>query len=507
MTAATGMTTRYGELTYTCFADAGNAGGWQVKETVGGITDTEANLLVEGIHTDLSPVEPLPRYPTPEQLAAFPRRLSYRRLDRATAAYWHVAPAGLDSSGRPGNVFAHAVLDRRAATTEPRPIELWHSPHWLTPYGCKAVLAATLCEAEPVTGNVVTAESVLGFVCELGAQRLSVLCVLLDAVATAMAGGPLTVLGAESVADAAAWIGAVSFLMSSAAARRLNFSTFDRGSGLRNAPRAGRHLVAVPRRDLPDVPDGLLVIDEAEMVAVGELDGRPHRTARGPVAATAWSMMARIVLGDRTSAAQVLADVDRPPSAMGDSAADADLQPALAMAFAVLGRPASADAAAAARAVIAAHADRALRTEPSAGDTGSVRDCVSTLLRAADSAALRDLALWVLGANANANVDAAAVACAVVRALPPADWLANGYIQSHYRAYAPYWDKVIREFGVAAVHRDFAVRFLVLGALAAASGIAEAAACRALASDRALVLEATRELESIVAADSTAAGG
>ncbi|MDH6196279.1 hypothetical protein M2272_002922 [Mycobacterium frederiksbergense] len=348
------MTARYGQLTYTSFTDAGNPGGWQVKETVGGVTAAEANLLVAGIRTGLNPLEPLPPYPSSERLAAFPRRLSYRRFDDDTAAYWHVAPAGLDSSGRPGNVFAHALLDRQAMLTEPRPIELWQSPHWLTPYGSKAVSAATLCDADPVTGEVATAESAVRFVCDPDQRRLSVLCVLLDAVAAAMATGSQVVLGVESVGSAAQWIGAVSFLTSPATARRLNFSTFDRGPDLWYAPRTDEHLVAIPRADLPDFATGHIVIDEAETVSLGGLGGPPHRTARSQVAATVWSAMARIALADQDSAFQVLADINRVSSRVAGRTAGGDPHPALPMAFAVLGRPALADAAAAARAAIAA---------------------------------------------------------------------------------------------------------------------------------------------------------
>ena len=72
----------------------------------------EAQTLVAGVRTAFDAVDPLPAYPTPEQLERGPRRLAYRRIDAARAGYWHTVPAGSDSTGRPGNVFAHAVLDR-----------------------------------------------------------------------------------------------------------------------------------------------------------------------------------------------------------------------------------------------------------------------------------------------------------------------------------------------------------------------------------------------------------
>ncbi len=64
------MTDRFAQLTYTSFDTPGSAGGWQVKQTTGSITPAEQHVLVTGVHTTLNPVEPLPQYPTPEQIAA-----------------------------------------------------------------------------------------------------------------------------------------------------------------------------------------------------------------------------------------------------------------------------------------------------------------------------------------------------------------------------------------------------------------------------------------------------
>lgn len=349
------MAPRYGQLSYTSFDTVGSRGGWQVKQTSGGITEAEGRRLVSRIDVALVAAEPVPRYPTPAQLKAVPRRLAYHRIDDATAAYWHTAPAGPDSMGRPGNVFAHVLLDRGADVSHRgcRPIELWRSPGWLTPYGAREVAAATLPAQAPEAGGVVTAQSVVAFACDTTTWRLSTLCVVLDAVAAALEDGPVVVLGVESPDVAAQWIGAVSFLMSPGMARRLNFSTLCRNSDLRTAWRIDQHLLAVPRHDLeqlPGPPPGVLVLDEAEPLSVGELHGQNHCTARGQeITVTAWSAMAQVALVNSRSAGQLLADIDE----FSAGVPGAVLPPPLPMAVSVLNRSWGEDAVPEAKSVIA----------------------------------------------------------------------------------------------------------------------------------------------------------
>lgn len=354
------MTPRYGQLTYTSLDGDGVTAGWQVKETSGGITPEEARLLVSRIRIPLIPIEQPPRFPTRDQLQALPRRLAYSRINENIAAFWHTAPAGLDSAGRPGNVFAHVLLDREASdmAQHPRPIELWQSSRWLTPYGGPAVSAAALSDEVPRAGGAVTAESVVQFICDVGMWRLRTLCGLLDAVSAALDGGPTVVMGVESADTAAQWIGAVSFMMSRGTAGRLSFSTFDRSSDLEDLLRGGLHLVAIPRADLADLPPLAIAIDDAESITLGELNGRRHRTHRSQeIAVTAWSSMARVAFIDPVSAAQLLADIDESASGLIDSG----LPPALPMAISALDRSWGEDVASEARSVIAT-APRAART-------------------------------------------------------------------------------------------------------------------------------------------------
>lgn len=351
------MTNRFAQMSYTSFDTAGSVGGWRVKQTAGDLADPEQAVLLSGVHTGLSPVEPIPSYPTLAQLQQIPRRLAYRRVNRDTACYWHTVPAGADHTGRPGNVFVHALLDRAAGEPDApcRPIELWRSPRWLSPYGATAVARAELPADPPGPGGVVTRDSIVEFACDTRTWRLATLFGLLDAVAAAIDGGPPVVLGVDSVDNAAQWIGLVSFLMSPGTARMLNFSTFDRAEQLGFATRVGQHLSAVPRYDLIDAPADVVIIDETQTLSLGELGGEPHRTAAGqPIAVTAWSAMAQVAMLDPDSMGLLLADIDT----FGARVIDAGLHPAWPMAMSVATHTRFADAADEARSVIAHHSPR-----------------------------------------------------------------------------------------------------------------------------------------------------
>lgn len=346
------MIPRYGQLAYTSFDSVGAAGGWQIKQVNGELTVEEKQTLVAGVRTVFEPDQALPAYPTPEDLERGPRRLAYRRAD-AGACYWHTVPAGPDATGRPGNVFAHAVLDR--TPDDPprhRPIQWWRSPLWCRPYGPAAVATAQLPDEPPTPADSVSRDSVIAFALDTTTWRLGTLFGLLDAIDAALQGGPPVVLGVASPDDAAQWIGLISYLMSAGTASRLNFSTFDRAGTLGPSMQAGQHLTAMPRADLANLPPGFVVIDDAATLSLGEYGAEPHRTANGDtITVTAWSAMAQVVLLDAASAHAALDDIDH-YAALTD---DTGLHPAWPLAMAVTARDHLADAHPEARNVIAAH--------------------------------------------------------------------------------------------------------------------------------------------------------
>lgn len=311
---------RYGHLTYTSFDGSGSRGGWQVKEEGGDLTAAERQELTGRIVTRFDVGAPLPTYPTPHEINCRPARLVYALLDGDAAGYWHTVDAGKDATGRPGNVFAHVVLDRRiSAATSLRPIQLWGSSHWLRPYGPAEVAAATLPK-EPVprpSGHITTA-AVVGFLTGTTVDRQSVFRVLLDAVYAAMAGGRGVLLITDDLDSGPRWIAAISYFMSPGTARRFSWSTHD--DPVLAAADFGRgiHLVVVPRDRAAGASAGdWIAIDEGEEPGIGEL-GSTHRTSGGAVAVTGWSILAEGVLADESLAIRLLVQQDTIAAELGD---------------------------------------------------------------------------------------------------------------------------------------------------------------------------------------------
>ncbi|GAB3765023.1 GAP1-N2 domain-containing protein [Microlunatus parietis] len=330
---------RYGRLTYTSLHGVNaagtriSAGGWQIVQEDGGLSRDEREQLRARVATQFDAGVEIPRFPTPEQIAELPRRLVYAPVDPGAAggatAWWHAGPAGPDATGRPGNVFTHVVLDRTPGADEPaavRPIQLWRSPDWLAPYGADQVSRARLGDRpRPEPGTMITADSVIRFLLDPTQFRFGVLAALLDATAAALAGGPRIVLITESTDRAALWTGAVSLLMAAHQAAGFSFSTLERISSVPNAFDQGVQLACVPVVDQDQIAAAaadprsplraqapVVIIDEAEPLAIGDLDGEPHRTAAGDrITVTEWSVLAQVIFGDEAGAAWALAELDR----------------------------------------------------------------------------------------------------------------------------------------------------------------------------------------------------
>ncbi len=336
---------RFGQLTFTTFDDGRGPGGWRVKDHSPDLTPDELKELEAAITTQLATTRPVPRFPTPEEQDALPRRLLYAPAACGGAGYWHSTPAGLDATGRPGNVFVHVVLDRRPEVPEPafRPSDLWRSRGWLTPFGHSQVLAAVPAGPPPWPDGVLDRARVLDFLFEPGCWRVDVLVALLDAVAAAMRDGAdaqggmrtgrLVVLGTGTPEAGAWWIAAVTHFMSAAASRRFHFSTLESPSHLPAVAARGVHLVVVPTEHLEALPAaGHVVLREDEELTPALLGGEPHRTQAGStVEVTPWSVIAREVLVARETAERTLALQDDVAAAVDVTALD----PAWALAMAV----------------------------------------------------------------------------------------------------------------------------------------------------------------------------
>ncbi|MDD0859581.1 hypothetical protein NHF46_21485 [Arthrobacter alpinus] len=189
---------RWGQLSYASFDPGhGARGGWQAKEQSGELLEQELAVLQSRIVTQFDPVTPASDFPGTAEIAAMPRRFTHIRGELGQAHYWHSVMAGMDTTGRPGNVFSHVLVDREPSANEPvfRPVQWWDSPDLLRPFGMEQVMAAQLPE---FTGGAFTpglnAQSVQDFLFAPNAWRAGLLAVLLDAVAAAMSGDPASFL-------------------------------------------------------------------------------------------------------------------------------------------------------------------------------------------------------------------------------------------------------------------------------------------------------------------------
>ena len=207
-----------------------------------------------------------------------------------TAFLVHTSLAGADASGRPGNVFNHVLvlpdLVAQLLAGQPRPLEWYRSPGWLTPYGADAVRTASIGRTALLPGPVVSRASVARFLSRLA--DAPTLGALLDAVATALAGGPRVVLVADQD-EAVHWLAAVCFLAPPQQQAGLSLSTFERAHTLRSGA-SGALLSVMPRRDrdqLTNLEQHVLIDPLTQRPA----DGATWRLALGSAPLGPWSAL------------------------------------------------------------------------------------------------------------------------------------------------------------------------------------------------------------------------
>lgn len=304
------------QLTYAAATD-----GYRVQDALGEPRPGEVSEIVARIPARAGFGVDIPDFLSHEGIEARPRRLKFSRIE-AGSAFWHLSPAGRDTSGRPNNVFTHAMLIRGDSWHEgvSRPVELWRSPDWLAPFGPDGVAKAELrCAPTPRAGAIVDRASVLDFLTDTRAWRGDVLAVVLDAIA-GEAPHPV-VLGVESEDNAALWIGAVSFFMSRATAWATGFSVLETPGTVGELKGSEIAIACVPRQMLGDVvgPQGAVIIDESADVTRGRIDGPPHRFGGTEVRVTPWSGLVDAVLSLADDIAAETGRIDELAATVGDT--------------------------------------------------------------------------------------------------------------------------------------------------------------------------------------------
>ena len=124
-----------GAFSYASFSRAnGRAGGWGVGQKAGDITQEELAELVSFVPTSLNNGTVIPDFPSAQQRAELVRRTAVFALT-PEAEKWVTmvsVPAGLDATGRGGNVFTYTSISRTG--TPPAPATVLFSPDIPAPF-------------------------------------------------------------------------------------------------------------------------------------------------------------------------------------------------------------------------------------------------------------------------------------------------------------------------------------------------------------------------------------
>lgn len=264
------MNARWAHVTYASFRNSDGRGGWHAGPSVNA-SDRDRQLVGEYAPTSLVPIEPFDDFIGAAEIEALPRRFEYLPV-AGHGLFMQSVPAGKDATGRPGNVFTHAVIDHELSQPMNAiyPINLYQSPDLRTPFRAARVNNVTLAGdlAEPASGPLADLDVAWMMVLDMLGDRRGALHRLQDVLAE---GRQLAVLAIDNTNEAAYWLQALSSTLSPLEARRLlRFSTFDRGGALPiSAPMAGTYpVIVVPTKDRPMLArhSGIAVIDPADPV-------------------------------------------------------------------------------------------------------------------------------------------------------------------------------------------------------------------------------------------------
>jgi hypothetical protein len=223
----------FAQLYYTsCESGLSDFAGFQFNAATPGLP---AQVLreVEAL-TSYEPPRSLGYHPSPAEIAACPVNLVY--ACEPTTVLANVVFTGMDFSQRLGNYFAHALVgqtgtdrfDGAGGLDAILPIELWGSTVWAgrpITGGELPALTGLPGLLEPAAGRRMTRAGVDAFLADRA--RPEQLAALVTAAQQAVLGPGRSIVIIEADNSAAAhWIGAISFLLPSAVARRMSFATY-----------------------------------------------------------------------------------------------------------------------------------------------------------------------------------------------------------------------------------------------------------------------------------------
>lgn len=258
---------RWAHVTYASFRNRAGSGGWHTGPSVEATSEEEA-LVMEYAPTSVVPTAPIDDFISAGEIAELPRRFEYLPLgDRGL--FMQSVPAGKDATGRPGNVFTHAAIDRDLAEplSATYPVNLYRSPDLQTPFRIAEVEAVELDPQlqEPRPGPLTDLSVAWTMVTTMLGNRSGALFRLQDVLSE---GETTPVLVLKSSNEAVYWLQVLSSTLSPAESRRLlRFSTFERAQALPTAlPNQHHPVLVVPVADKDELRrrSGITVIDPAD---------------------------------------------------------------------------------------------------------------------------------------------------------------------------------------------------------------------------------------------------
>lgn len=275
------------------------AGGWQIGQQVGALTDDQARALQPLAPTQLSSTTAVPTYPSREERTRLVRRYAWipAPWDDHQRVFLASVPAGADATGRQGNVFTYIHLPDAAEPASFDVVDALYSPDIPTPFGSRETDAAQIPEQLRTPGPV---RDLVGFFLDgwddaagtplpepfstipnttTGQRRINA-----RYIAHLIAEGKTVVL-ATPIHEAVLWVAAVTEELTQAA---FSFSTFERVNTVVDATNRGAQLVCIPPQD---VIRARLDLDQVEVLLSTEdypavesvVDKLPVATPTDPV--------------------------------------------------------------------------------------------------------------------------------------------------------------------------------------------------------------------------------
>lgn len=292
---------RWAHVTYASFRNAAGRGGWHVGPSVNA-DPADEQTVTEHAPTSLVHTHAFDDFISKAEIEKLPRRFEYLPLGE-TGLMMQSVPAGTDATGRPGNVFTHAVVDHdlSAPLSSVYPINLYRSPDLLTPFRVASVNAVEL-EAgleEPRPGPLADLAVAWLMVSSMMGDRTGSLHQLQDLISE---GRQLPVLVAKNGNEAVYWLQALSSTLAPAEARRLlRFSTFERAASLPVfTPGSSPQVVVVPAQDLPELRQ------RTDVRVVDIADPATHTTSPE----STWARLSSGVFGSSLEPTEIVAGLD-----------------------------------------------------------------------------------------------------------------------------------------------------------------------------------------------------